>query len=118
MKHRKNLFSVLEKIEKKKIEIESIKIKTLYHQKIEHDKQLKLLINYQNEYKEKLYNQKLLGIFSHNWNNYNNFLFVLSIIIDNNIEMASDNKKKIQYRIHILLKNQIKLKTWELLKNK
>lgn len=118
MKNKKILFSILEIVEKKNIEKESILIKILYSQQKEHEKQLQLLQNYQKEYKEKLYKKQLLGIFSYDWNNYNNFIFILSIIIENNIKIASDNKKKIQNKINILLKSQIKLKTWEYLSKK
>lgn len=82
---------------------------------MKNNEQLKLLQKYQIEYQNKLYNQKLIGITVYDWDNYNKFLIILNSIIRNHIDEIYKNKKKIKDSIHVLLKNQIRLKTWKYL---
>lgn len=118
MQYKKKSFSILEDIEKKNIEKERINIKNLYLQKEKYLDQLKLLINYRNEYLKKLRHKIELGICLHQWNNYNNFIFILHLLI-------KDNKREIQKNENFLKENlkkwstsQIKLKTWNYLTQK
>ena len=80
MKYKKNIFSILEKIEKKKIQKEIINIKNLYIKKNQNNEQLKLLSDYQKEYIKKINDYLRLGILVYQWKHYNNFVLLLNMI--------------------------------------
>lgn len=111
MKHK--TFSLLEKIEKKKIEKETIKIKNIYLHKKKHIKQLKLLSGYQQEYLRKIHDKLILGVSVHQWQNYNSFISVLEIIIQDNINTIKKDEKIIQESFKIWSKNQIQGNIWK-----
>ncbi|ACL30454.1 flagellar export protein FliJ [Buchnera aphidicola str. APS (Acyrthosiphon pisum)] len=111
MKHK--TFSLLEKIEKKKIEKETIKIKNIYLHKKKHIKQLKLLSGYQQEYLRKIHDKLILGVSVHQWQNYNSFISVLEVIIQDNINTIKKDEKIIQESFKIWSKNQIQGNIWK-----
>ncbi|AYN24431.1 flagellar export protein FliJ [Buchnera aphidicola] len=118
MKYKKNLFSVLENIEKKNIEKDTINIKNLYLQKEKYLKQLTLLTDYRNEYLKKLKTKIESGICLYQWINYNNFIFILHCLIKDNETKIKKNKKIIEENLKKWSKHQIKLKTWNYLYKK
>lgn len=111
MKHK--TFSLLEKIEKKKIEKETIKIKNIYLHKKKHIKQVKLLSGYQQEYLRKIHDKLILGVSVHQWQNYNSFISVLEVIIQDNINTIKKDEKIIQESFKIWSKNQIQGNIWK-----
>ncbi|QIQ41691.1 MAG: flagellar export protein FliJ [Buchnera aphidicola (Microlophium carnosum)] len=113
MTYKKFSFSLLEEIEKKKIDIELINLKQLYLQKEQNSKQLQLLIDYQKEYSKKIHDKMILGICIHQWENYNNFISMLQIIIQDNLNRIEKHKKIIEESLRTWSKNKIKLKVWQ-----
>lgn len=118
MKYKKILFSVLEDVEKKKIEQQKMYLKELYIQQKKHIKQLKLLINFRNEYIKKLHVNLKLGISIHAWKIYNNFICMLYIAVEENNNVIKKYKITIKNTIDQWLRNHIKLKTWNYLNQK
>ncbi|QCI18641.1 flagellar export protein FliJ [Buchnera aphidicola] len=118
MKNKKNLFFILENIEKQKIKQETINIKNLYIQKKEHIKQLKLLIKFRNEYITKLNIKLKSGISIDCWKVYNNFIFMLYVAIKENNNIVKKHEYIIKKNIDQWLKNHVKLKTWNFLNQK
>ncbi|QCI17492.1 flagellar export protein FliJ [Buchnera aphidicola (Acyrthosiphon lactucae)] len=115
MKYTKFSFSLLETIEKKKIEEETIKIKNLYLKKQQNSEQLKLLINYQKEYLKKIHDKMMSGVCVHQWKNYNNFISTLQVIIKENINSIEENQRIIKKSLKKWSANKMKLKVWEYL---
>lgn len=118
MKYKKISFSILEDIEKKNIEKQKINIKSLYLQKEKYVEQLKLLVNYRDEYLNKFQDKIQSGMHIHEWKNYNDFISILYVLVENNKLIIKKNKKKIKESLAKWSKNQIKLKTWNYLNNK
>ncbi|CAL4318781.1 flagellar export protein FliJ [Buchnera aphidicola] len=118
MKYKKISYSILEDIEKKNIEKHKINIKILYLQREKYIQQLKLLINYRSEYVNRLKNKINSGIYIYEWNNYNDFIFILYLLIENNQLIIKKNKKQVKESLKKWSQNQIKLKTWDYLNNK
>ncbi|QCI20820.1 flagellar export protein FliJ [Buchnera aphidicola (Hyperomyzus lactucae)] len=118
MKYKKNLFSILENIEQKKIEKEIINIKNLYMQKKQNNKQLNLLSDYQKEYVKKIDDYLRLGVFVYHWKDYNNFILLLDVIIKDNINIIKKNQRIIQESLQRWFNNEQKLKIWKHLHKK
>jgi flagellar FliJ protein len=118
MKHKKISFSILEDIEKKNVEKNKIDIKKLFFQKEKCLEQLTLLENYRNEYLQKLKHKIQLGIFLNQWENYNNFIFMLNCLIKDSRNKIKKIEEIINKNLTILLKNNTKLKTWNYLNQK
>ncbi|AEO08442.1 flagellar FliJ protein [Buchnera aphidicola str. Ak (Acyrthosiphon kondoi)] len=115
MKYKNFLFSMLEKIEKKNIEKETINIKNLYSKEKQNSQQLQLLIDYKKEYSTKIQNKMILGVCIHQWKNYNDFISILQIIIKDNINEIEKNKKTIENSLKSWSNSQIKLNIWKYL---
>ncbi|QCI18069.1 flagellar export protein FliJ [Buchnera aphidicola (Aphis nasturtii)] len=80
--------------------------------------QLKLLINFRNEYIAKLNINLKLGMYTTHWKIYNNFIFMLYIAIEENNNIIKKYENKIKNNIDQWFKNHIKLKTWNYLNQK
>ncbi|WP_284443262.1 flagellar export protein FliJ [Buchnera aphidicola] len=113
MKYKKFSFSLLEEIEKKKIEKKTINIKNLNLKNKQNNEQLKLLINYQKEYLNKMHKKMISGIGIYEWQNYNDFISILQKIIKENINNIKKNEKIVEESLKSWSKNQIKLKVWK-----
>ncbi|WAI11846.1 MAG: flagellar FliJ family protein [Buchnera aphidicola (Macrosiphum albifrons)] len=113
MKYKKFSFSLLEEIEKKKIEKETINIKNLNLKNKKNNEQLKLLIDYQKEYLNKIHKKMMSGIDICQWQNYNDFISILQKIIKENINTIKKNEKIVKESLKLWSKNQIKLKVWQ-----
>lgn len=111
-------FSILEKIEKIKIDKNLIKIKNLHAQQKQSIQQLKLLNNYKKEYINTIKNKILSGIYMYEWKNYNSFILILNKIIKNNEEIINQNKKNIKKYLNQWSKNLDQIKIWQILQNK
>ncbi|WP_295164832.1 flagellar FliJ family protein [uncultured Buchnera sp.] len=118
MRCKKNLFSMLENIEKKNIEKYTINIKNLYLQKEKYVKQLILLTDYKNEYLKKLKSKIELGICLYQLRNYNNFIFMLYFLIKDNEKKIKKYQSIFEESLKKWSKKQIKLKTWNYLHTK
>ncbi|QCI23644.1 flagellar export protein FliJ [Buchnera aphidicola (Macrosiphoniella sanborni)] len=112
MEYKKKIFSILEKIEQKKIEQNLVNIKRLFLREKEHVDQLNILIDFQKEYLKKMNEKMKLGMSIHSWKNYNNFILLLDKAIQENLYFIENNKKNIQDNIKIWSKHQVKLNTW------
>ncbi|QCI22539.1 flagellar export protein FliJ [Buchnera aphidicola] len=113
MKYKKFSFSLLEEIEKKKIEKDTINIKTLNLKNKKNHEQLKILIDYQKEYINKIQKKMMSGIDIYQWQNYNDFISILQKIIKENINNVKKNEKILEESLKVWSKNQIKLKVWK-----
>jgi flagellar FliJ protein len=115
MKYKKNIFSILEKIEKKKIQKEIINIKNLYIKKNQNNEQLKLLSDYQKEYIKKINDYLRLGILVYQWKHYNNFVLLLNMIIKDHLNIIEKNQRIIQESLKRWISNEKKIKIWKYL---
>ncbi|ALD15042.1 hypothetical protein IX46_00400 [Buchnera aphidicola (Aphis glycines)] len=118
MKYKKILFCVLKNIEEKKIKQKAIYIQNLHIQKKKYIEQLKLLINFRNEYITKLNINVNLGMPIYYWRVYKNFISMLYNAVEENNDIIKTYEKKIKKNIDQWLKNHIKLKTWNYLNQK
>lgn len=115
MKYKKIAFFILEKIEKKKIEKQSINIKNLYLRKKKYSIQLKSLLDYYQEYLNIFFKKIKSGIFIYEWNNYYKFLTALSIIVKQQKEIIKKNSDVIKINLNNWSQSQSRLKIWEYL---
>ncbi|QIE01833.1 flagellar export protein FliJ [Buchnera aphidicola] len=115
MQDKKNVFSILEKIEKNKYQITMMNIKNIYLQERKNLDQLKILNNYRKEYLKKIHIEMLAGINVNYLINYNNFMRMLDKIIQENICFIENHKKIVNEHLNAIIKSQINLKTWEYL---
>ncbi|QCI15770.1 flagellar export protein FliJ [Buchnera aphidicola] len=117
MKYKKNVFSILKKIQTQKIEKKIIDIKNLYMKREQYNEQQNLLNKYKEEYMFNMNNNLISGMYVYKWNNYNNFILKLNLNIKRNINLIQKNEKKIQENLNSWFLNKKKLKTWEYLYN-
>lgn len=113
MEHKKKIFSILGKIEQRKIEKKTIKIKSLLIREQQNINQLNILTNYQTEYLNKMHEEMKSGISRHSWENYNNFIIFLDKIIQKNIYIIKHNKKIIKENLNSWSQSQRKLNVWK-----
>ncbi|WP_368928548.1 flagellar export protein FliJ [Mixta calida] len=105
----------LRDLAQKEVEDAAIRLGTMRRAQQQADEQLNMLLNYQDEYRNKLNDNMLTGIASSRWTNYHQFIQTLEKAIEQHRHQLAQCNQKVEQALDVWRNKQQRLHAWETL---
>ncbi|WP_313159903.1 flagellar export protein FliJ, partial [Mixta calida] len=105
----------LRDLAQKEVEDAAIRLGTMRRAQQQADEQLNMLLNYQDEYRNKLNDNMSTGIASSRWTNYHQFIQTLEKAIEQHRHQLAQCNQKVEQALDVWRNKQQRLHAWETL---
>ena len=105
----------LRDLAQKEVEDAAIRLGVMRRAQQQADEQLNMLLNYQDEYRNKLNDNMSTGIASSRWTNYHQFIQTLEKAIEQHRHQLAQCNQKVEQALDVWRNKQQRLHAWETL---